>query len=69
MTDKKEYHVLMDGFIYDNHNTLDEAMIDLERVKKGILQKIEIKEEEIDELNDTLNTLTIQEVNTNDTVN
>jgi hypothetical protein len=66
MTDKKEYNVIVDGFIYDNHNTLDEAMIDLERVKKGILQNIEIKEEEIDELNDTLNTLTIQEVNTND---
>jgi len=62
MTDKKEYHVLMDGFVYDKFNTLNDAKINLKRVKDGIEQNIEIKEEEIDELNDTLNTLTIQEI-------
>ena len=69
MTDKIVYHVLMDGLVYNKYDTLNDAKIDLKRVKDGIEQNIEIKEEEIDELNDTLNTLTIQEVNINDTVN
>jgi len=62
MTDKKEYHVLMDGLVYDKYDTFDKAALDRKRLKDGIEQNIEIKEEEIDELNDTLNTLTIQEV-------
>jgi hypothetical protein len=62
MTDKKEYHVLMDGFVYDKYDTFDKAALDRKRLKDGIEQNIEIKEDEISELYDTLNNIKIEEV-------
>ena len=62
MTDKKEYHVLMDGLVYDKYDTFDKAALDRKRLKDGIEQNIEIKEDEISELYDTLNNIKIEEV-------
>ena len=62
MTDKKEYHVLMDGLVYDKYDTFDKAALDRKRLRIGIQQNIEIKEDEITELYDTLNNITIVEI-------
>tara|TARA_R100000687_G_C6439155_1_gene159596 strand:+ start:1049 stop:1249 length:201 start_codon:yes stop_codon:yes gene_type:complete len=62
MTDKKEYHVLMDGLVYDKYDTFDKAALDRKRLRIGIQQNIKIKEDAITELYDNLNNIKIEEV-------
>jgi hypothetical protein len=57
MPDKKEYHVLMDGLVYDKYDTFDKAALDRKRLKDGIQQNISIKEDEITELYYTINNI------------
>ena len=66
---KTVYHVLMDGLVYDKYDTFDKAALGRKRLRIGIQQNIEIKEDEITELYDTLDNIKIEEVKTNDTVN